>query len=827
MSLQVVTPQKLGGVYIYDQPNQGYQDYDVPPSRYFPAQNGNGRLSADGAPTSVYDTPTSARSRGQQHLPHPNDVYDVPPSAHAHIPIGSLSPSNRSSTASVLSTGSTATVSSSGTSSGPGGCGGRSGFGGSNPPSTCGSARSSTEVQDIYDVPPPAKAVVVVPKSPLAVFPSGQQLTSAGCSGPQEVYDTPRAPTPAGVAKILIEDYDCPPKRTTTSRDVDSGIDASKEEGAYDVPQNYNKQQEHDIDNIYDHPTNNAPTYNVQKQQGRVQGLSVAGGVQDGSIYDIPPQVTRDSAISMRSDCSSLIDDVSSRLSSCSVASSGGSSDAPHVPYDELPLDIDAAMELLVKLQQEVHSATSRLLSFVHSAWRQQEQLEPKLYNVKLGCLGVQATLQEFVDFGQGTLANSAKADDKKLVKKLYQLLEPLQESLKTVNKGMRHLNELNWSIIELVSTAGPQNEQTDGDALGSIALQAKEVPGSVRILASCIQGNSTLLFKRAQQVEGSSSANSSPKKGPPTRPKPPPVMPKPKPGAPGVSGPVREASLERRTSVQDRPLPAPPVRNDPLSPGTLGAHADSSAVYEVPHGDDPGDLDGDNKDKNYNSKEDFLEDYDYVHLENRPAPAADSVSTQRADGTATEDETDSGIVANDSGSGSGTGLTQKFQERLQQLQGDNNNISKPGEGGSGGSKSKPCLHPNDRQLLSFYAGQVGTHTAQLVNAIDAFFQCIEYNQPPKVFIAHSKSVVMAAHRMVYICDTIHRNLLNEEVRVKVMACANYLCDCLKLTVTATKGAALQYPSVVTVQEMVDRVVDVSHASNEIKLVITQAATIL
>jgi hypothetical protein len=67
---------------------------------------------------------------------------------------------------------------------------------------------------------------------------------------------------------------------------------------------------------------------------------------------------------------------------------------------------------------------------------------------------------------------------------------------------------------------------------------------------------------------------------------------------------------------------------------------------------------------------------------------------------------------------------------------------------------------------------------------------------------------------------------MNIDVKNKIMYCANHLCDILKLTVSTTKTAALQYPSVPAVQEMVDRVVDVSHAAYELKLVIGQATSL-
>lgn len=139
---------------------------------------------------------------------------------------------------------------------------------------------------------------------------------------------------------------------------------------------------------------------------------------------------------------------------------------------------------------------------------------------------------------------------------------------------------------------------------------------------------------------------------------------------------------------------------------------------------------------------------------------------------------------------------------------------------------SSTVLEPSDKQVLVYYSGQLETHATLLTNAIDAFFTCIENNEPPKVFISNSKFVIVTAHKLVYISDALHRSLANCEVRNKVMHCANHMCECLKISVQATKVAALQYPSVPAVQEMVDRVVDVSHAAHELKLVITQASAL-
>lgn len=119
---------------------------------------------------------------------------------------------------------------------------------------------------------------------------------------------------------------------------------------------------------------------------------------------------------------------------------------------------------------------------------------------------------------------------------------------------------------------------------------------------------------------------------------------------------------------------------------------------------------------------------------------------------------------------------------------------------------------------MSFYLAQCTTHAAHLTHAIDAFLQTVEHNQPPKVFLAHGKFVVLSAHKLVHIGDTVHRNVSCSDIRARVLACANALSEALAATVHKTKRAAQQFPSVTAVQEMVDSVVDISHLARDLKM---------
>lgn len=140
------------------------------------------------------------------------------------------------------------------------------------------------------------------------------------------------------------------------------------------------------------------------------------------------------------------------------------------------------------------------------------------------------------------------------------------------------------------------------------------------------------------------------------------------------------------------------------------------------------------------------------------------------------------------------------------------------------GDHKSASLDADDKQLLTFYAAQIVTHHANLTHAIDAFLQTVEHNQPPKIFLAHGKFVVLSAHKLVIIGDTVSRNISCKEIKERALNCANALSDALATSVNKTKQAAIQFPSVNAVQEMVDSIVDISHSSRDLKVCLVQAA---
>ncbi|XP_076658927.1 serine_rich_CAS and FAT-like_CAS_C domain-containing protein p130CAS isoform X1 [Halictus rubicundus] len=375
----------------------------------------------------------------------------------------------------------------------------------------------------------------------------------------------------------------------------------------------------------------------------------------------------------------------------------------------ELPLELDSALEGLQRLQNEASAAIARLLGFVSPVWRTPQRLDATLMDLRLAALRLRTSLHDLAEFAEGTLGNAGKAPDKGLATKLRPLVKALRDSDKLVQEAATELDAMEWDAGKLSRGGGDAPTPTNGppstllpptqpDPLDQLIACARALTEDVRQVASFIQGNSTLLFKRSSIISTGSSNNS-------------------------------------------------------------GAG----------------------------------EDYDYVNLDSREVVAKQREELRAA-------------------------LPQELRSNYDLLvsEADNATIQMP-------PTTPTPMDPNDKQLLAFYAAQVVTHGNHLTHAIDAFMQTVALNQPPKVFLAHGKFVVLSAHRLVHIGDTVHRNVIRNDVRTRVLQCANALNDSLAQTVSKTKQAAQFFPNVTAVQEMVDSVVDVSHLAKDLKIAMIQA----
>ncbi|XP_013780176.1 breast cancer anti-estrogen resistance protein 1-like isoform X2 [Limulus polyphemus] len=704
---KVVMPQKVGDVYLYDVPvgTRVTEEYDVPTTRARAPLNHS--LPYDippGSQAGSYDTPPSPRAVVIQ------STYDEP---RSNAPV-SVDPGVYDEPRLTYPESNTYHTPWSGK------------IHDYDVPTAEMPQISKTTTLDAYGVPLSGRS------SGVSLLSTSSSSLLSSTSGHSSLNASLSLSSLCGSNRSSMEPqfndlYDIPqsdPRRVCTSTNVISTTFPSRKQA--------------DLNDVT--PTTKVPqTYDLPPTPRLAQKLPQKLHVE--GPYDVPPQVTRDV-----SPCTPKApgDEVNTvrRLSATSTGDV-----LPPLEGKELPLALDAAMEMLMNRHQEVQACINKLFSFISATWRKRENLEAKVYDIQVTCQKLRNTLSEFLDFTYGALANSVHATDKTLSYKLFKLIKPLVDSNTIVETTTQSLDDKGWLIAGLISSDEPGTP----DELDQLVACARGLTEDVRLVASFIQGNSSLIFKRSTLLIDNRFTSTS------------------KTGGQMVS------TLARGHHVQERPLPSPPVH-----------------ITKV---DDEFRLEG----------KEWMNDYDYVSLESK-------ATVER------ENEEIKAALPSE--------LRQSFENLVKQseipVQVKEDSKSIPIENSS--TDSFHQLSPNDRQLVHFYSAQVEIHMLHLTNAIDAFLTTVKNNQPPKIFIGHSKFVVIGAHKMIYIGDTLHRNASSSELKTRVMRSSDALCESLKTLVASTKKAALQYPSVVAVQEMIDSVVDVSHVAKALQVTITQAA---
>ncbi|XP_054609360.1 breast cancer anti-estrogen resistance protein 1 isoform X2 [Dunckerocampus dactyliophorus] len=135
-------------------------------------------------------------------------------------------------------------------------------------------------------------------------------------------------------------------------------------------------------------------------------------------------------------------------------------------------------------------------------------------------------------------------------------------------------------------------------------------------------------------------------------------------------------------------------------------------------------------------------------------------------------------------------------------------------------SSSRLCRA--DRQLLLFYLEQSEQNFTSVNDAIVAFSTAVNSNQLPKIFVAHSKFVIIGTHKLVFIGDTLSRQAKSPQVRAQIGQTSSTLCSKLKDFVISTKTASLQYPSPGASREMSERVMELAGCTQQFKMVLGQ-----
>ncbi|XP_054856577.1 breast cancer anti-estrogen resistance protein 1 [Eublepharis macularius] len=635
-------------------------------------------------------------------------------------------------------------------------------------------------LQEIYDVPPTRGLLANQGSQEVYDTPTlaAKGLNHRELAHSQEIYDVPPS-----VEKGLQVVYDIPP---SVSKDVPDG--PAREE-TYDVPPVFCKSKPFDPtrhplilaqpvapladsylpEDVYDvPPAANKGVPEAQEIYDVPPGLrklasqevydvprELPVGSKDGEgdyIYDVPPQVDREGKTS---DGKRL-----SASSTGSTRSNLSSSSLDMVPVKEAPdkelhLEQGVAMETLARLQNNVSTAVSYLMSFISGSWRSPEQMEAQAAHIQGAAESVKGALRELLEFARGVVSNAAQASDRSLYSKLSKQLQKMEEVYQALLRHSQALDSCGWAPSALVP-----GKPGAPDDLEHLVMYSRGVPDDTKHLASFLHGNASLLFKQTKVP----------------------------PASLGDGGLGHGTPTDKASSIQSRPLPSPPKFLAQDSP---------EGQYE-------------------NSEGGWMEDYDYVHLQ----------------GKEEFEKTQKELLERGNIIRQGKGQLEQQQlkqfERLEQevtrpIDNDLSNWTPPQHYAhvrGGGT----ALCPSDRQLLLFYLEQCEANLTTLTNAVDAFFTAISTNQPPKIFVAHSKFVILSAHKLVFIGDTLSRQAKAQEVRHKVTHYSNLLCDMLKEIVATTKTAALQYPSPAAAKDMVERVHELANSTQQFRMVLGQLA---
>ncbi|XP_022442373.1 enhancer of filamentation 1 isoform X4 [Delphinapterus leucas] len=669
-----------------------------------------------------------------------------------------------------------------------------------------------TQEQDVYQVPPSvqrgiagangphlSKKVYDIPpssvKGPVFSVPVGEIK-------PQGVYDIP--PTKGGYAipppacrdeaGLREKEYDFPPPMRHAGRPD------GRPEGVYDIPPAGTKPLGKDLHAKYngDATAELAPRRHQSislshpapqlRQPGGSQNdaYDVPRGVQflappaetggkanleerDG-VYDVPLRNPPDAKGSQ-----DVVDGINrlsfsstgSTMSTSSTTSKESSLSASPSQDRRLFLDPDTAIERLHRLQQALEMGVSGLMALVTTDWRGYGYMERHVNEVRAAVDRVELALRDYLHFAKGATANASCLPEPPLHNKMKRELQRLEDSHQILSQTSHDLNECSWSL-NVLAVNKPQNKWDD---LDRFVMVAKTVPDDAKQLTTTINTNAEALFK-------------------------------PGPGSSrGKSGPesiTNSAECPHASSQVQRLHPGDhkaPALNKPLPP-SLGK-------------DQPPDCSSSD-----GSERSWMDDYDYVHLQGKE-------EFERQQKELLEKEN---IIKQNK--------MQLEHHQLSQFQLLEQEITKPVENDI--SKWKPSqslpstssgVGAQDRQLLCFYYDQCETHYISLLNAIDALFSCLSSAQPPRIFVAHSKFVILSAHKLVFIGDTLTRQVAAQDVRNKVMNSSNQLCEQLKTIVLATKTAALHYPSTSALQEMVHQVTDLSRNAQLFKRSLLEMAT--
>lgn len=503
----------------------------------------------------------------------------------------------------------------------------------------------------------------------------------------------------------------------------------------------------------------------------------------------------------------------------------------------ELRISHSVAMTNLDKLQQAVDVAVTKLLSFVTEDWRKPEIYALNINGIREISGKVKVALRLLTDFGLGALVNSKQLPDGDTSRKIKEALEPLLETYYSIKSAIQQLDETNWRSAYQMS---------EDDELNSIANMAQGIPCDAYNLGAVIANAAPFLFdKTADHVCSGPGTDVAVTKTPPgpisssspvtvqkesikgleaskvvsepvgiqakqlvtpkTSEGPPMVSPKPKRNRNSKengSGPREERSLSDNVSELTNNLlnqiedmkPSPGLRrkgSKKLSPKTVRRLCSIG-------------LENDDK----NSKKIFE---DGAAIPTKPS--------RRCSSPAASEDTSNHFSTHDtktslSGtlSDPGPGLVKSFPVREFEPLLESPEIQ------------VEATDQKDSQRLNSIVEKMDSQFVILKEGIKSFGESVREREKPKVFVAHSKFIVLSAHKLVYVGDGASRSLTNAKVQKKISTVTNSLSEVINDFVESIKIAARQYPEETAMNVMIKSAAKVTEKALELYKVLTDHA---
>ena len=652
----------------------------------------------------------------------------------------------------------------------------------------------STSPNDVYDVP---KASAWLHSSfNDEVYDTPTSTLNRSEIALQEVYNVPNsfsiAPDPKelyDVPPIVSRDYhpddvyDVPPKRSETM--MSDMIPVLNPEEVYDVPPSAlrsdsagfqaTRHESVDSDVVYDIPQSNkiaggtfvsSGLNSLRRMKREMKESLRAAAAEDQAevkpkpefIYDVPPQVTRDSgSSSSKPSADDVVDGLLQRLSlSSDVVDAGPLSnristhsresfnrfvaDNRFLQLNELDVGLEEALKNLITLKQNLEDAVSKLLMLVKENWRKAENIAGKIHEVQKSFVDVLISVNAFIVYARGATANasSSKLNKEKAPQKvqagLQKFLVPLEEDLEMLKGALSELDANEWNIDKL-AVDGNNEDGTILDEVDSFVMTSRAVSDDAAQMAIYVHTHAQYIFRKESDVL---SVAASPTKSLSSE---------------SVARPVQE--------IQARPLPVPPTNNKPMPVVSTAGNTE---------------------------QEGWLDDYDYVAL-----PDAEDSSK------------------NDQNSKSKKSSVDGLNKRKTQLLSLEKEVTHP-------KIEVYSLNPQEKEILKTLEIDVPDLVTSLSIAIDNFITAVDGRKPPPSFVALGKHAILCAHKLVFVGDCVCQHISLGPARSAVQEQCSTMCSILKRTVASTKLAALQWPSVSAMQDMVDKMFEIATCAHQIRL---------